>query len=107
MRSHSFLERLRESKRRRSFLFSEKGLQQRRGTNFKAELGHEFRGSQQNKEIRTVRILYSLIYCSCSDRTTARKSRQTTVLNSPYRSYGRRTAAVISGHDFPSKSYSN
>jgi hypothetical protein len=41
------IERLRESKRRRSFHFLKKGLQQRRGTIFKAKAGHEFRGSQQ------------------------------------------------------------
>jgi hypothetical protein len=94
------IERLRESKRRESFYFSEKRKQQRRGTNSKAKLGHGFRGNQQKKRIRTIRIWYGRIYCTCSGRTAAQKPRKTGAFNSPYGLYGRRTAAFNFGHIF-------
>jgi hypothetical protein len=84
---------LRESKRRRSFYFSEKRKQQRSGTISKAKLGHGFRGSQQEK--KSVRYGFgTAAFIFLVQAVQQHETKKKGAFNDPYRSYGRRTAAT-------------
>jgi hypothetical protein len=106
MRSHSFQERLRESKRRISFYFSEEERAAKKWHKFQGKVGHGFRGKSAARKIRTVRIWYgqNLLHLFCPYSSTQIEG--TGAFNDLHKSYGHRTAATISGHNFLDKSYS-
>ena len=91
-RIHSFQERLRESKRRRKFPFFWEERAAKKWHEFQGNAGHEFQGSQQRR--KSVRIWYSSIYCTCSGRKAARKSKKKGDFISPYSPYGHHTVVV-------------
>ena len=109
MRSHSFQERLRDWERAwegEVSIFSEEERAAKKWHEFQGKAGHGFRGKSAARRIRTVRIWYGQNLLHLFYPYNSTQIEGTSAFNALHKSYGRRTAATIYGHDFLDKSYS-